>query len=81
MRSWREKQVGREDIKKSVLNLLSSRCPLYMQIENSRRKWISKFGVKGDVRAGDLNEILVDVLSAQRSHSKPWCKIRLPSRT
>lgn len=67
--------------KNSAWGMLSLRCLLDIQTENSRRNWIYKSGVKGEVRPGDTIEISIWGLSAQRSYSKPWGKMRLPSRT
>ena len=63
-------------------------CLEYVQLKVSIIHPSGEFKKKMDiqvwsqqVRAGDLNETSLRGLSAQRSYSKPWDKIRLPSRT
>lgn len=46
-----------EDIKKNFLDMLNLRSLLDIQMENSRRYWIYKSGVKEEDGAGNINEI------------------------
>lgn len=55
--------------------MLKVRCLLDIQMENSRRNWIYKSGVKGEVGAGDFN-ISLKVVSTK---IKAMDKMSLPS--